>query len=79
MDERPIWVHKFSRKKQIPHGSIHPLHQHILLVKFRTVKTKIIIKFSSKNSVPLVHKFVLVHRLGQEKEKTENSKFLKKR
>ena len=44
MDERPIWVHKFSRKKQIPHGSIHPLPQHILLVKFRTVKTKMIIK-----------------------------------
>ena len=81
MDERPIWLHKFSRKKQIPHGSIHPLPQHILLVKFRTVKTKMIKNhnFSSKNSVPLVHKFVLVHRLGQEKEKTENSKFLKKR
>ena len=46
MDERPIWVHKFSRKKQIPHGSIHPLPQHILLVKFRTVKTKMIIKSS---------------------------------
>ena len=46
MDERPIWVHKFSRKKQIPHGSIHPLPQHILLVKFRTVKTKMMIKSS---------------------------------
>ena len=46
MDERPIWVHQFSRKKPIPHGSIHLLPQHILLVNFRTVKTKMMIKSS---------------------------------